>query len=447
MKVSTIKTNILRTFSALSNARLFLVLLLTFNIILFGFDAYPVIDRKLSRIGIGTLDGNKFEEKVVERSLNWLDKPYPFIINDESRYLLFEYLLGNMSVDSTRLDRSAVSASPPVPDSDWLMHDDTSPLGVLALGTLTYGDRSGDSDRFIRTLEGYATRFIDGENGLKLKPTNVEQTCHGITLTYLAAKTRKPIYLRACDEIANYYLTSFRKNKQAMPYVVWDSDQFVLVDTLGMMCPFLLRYAALTGNSEALELAIFQMEEYFKHGVNKQTSIPFHGYNPARGNHPIGLAAWGRGSGWMALAFQQFLQWMPEDHPKREMLVDECKKFTEALRIVQREDGAWGNMLGLGVAQKDSSATAMICQLFMYGRIVGILGNEFDRPIKLALEALRKNTRKDGTLDFAQGPPVAMNQHSRRWGPNRFGQGSLMLCLAWKTDWEKAMELSPPSSP
>ena len=433
--------------SACASARLYLILLLTFNIVLFGFDAYPIINRKWSRIGIGTLDGDKFEEKVVERSIYWLEQPYPFVINDESRYLLFEYLLGNMNVDSTRLNSTTASASLPVAGSDWLMQDDTSPLGVLALGTLTYGDKSVDPDRFIRSLEGYATRFIDGENGLKVKPTNVEQTCQGITMTYLASKTNKPIYFRACDEIANYYLTYFRKTRQPIPYVVWDSDQFVLVDTLGMMCPFLLRYAALTGNSEALELAIFQMEDYLKHGVNRQTSIPFHGYNPARGNFPIGLATWGRGSGWMALAFQHFLQWMPEDHPKRGMLLGECRKFAETLRILQREDGTWGNMLGLGVAQKDTSATAMICQLFMYGRIGGILGNEFDRPIKLALEALRKNTRKDGTLDFAQGPPIAMNQHSQRWGPNRYGQGSLMLCLAWKEDWEKAMELSPPSSP
>jgi len=416
-------------------------LLLIFNLIFFGFDAYPIVERKWQRIGIGTLDEKQFGQKVVERSVDMLWHPHPFRINDESRYLLFEHLSGDMDVHAGRLDPEG-AAQMPLPDSDWLLRDDTSPLGILALGVIYYAERSPDPSKFTPALESYVAHFLDEEKGLKVKPTNVEQTCQGIALTYLAAATGKPEYRRACDEIAQFYLESFRQTQQAIPYAVWDTDRFVLVDTLGMMGPFLLRYAALTGNTEAIDLAVFQMEQYFEHGVNQINDLPFHGYNPNRGNCPIGVATWGRGSGWLALGLQEMARWLPQDHPKREAMLAHYRNLAEALRIKQRADGTWGNMLSLAVAQVDSSATAMICNFFLYGREAGILGPEFDRPIELAYEALQKNTRTDGTLDFCQGPPISMNQHSKRWAPNRYGQGALTSCIGLMQQRERQAKTS-----
>ena len=119
----------------------------------------------------------------------------------------------------------------------------------------------------------------------------MDQVTHGTTVLYLAGKTGDNRYIRVADEFASYLAQRSRVEGGTVAY----RNKERLVDTLGMVCPFLAEYGCCRKKPEAVELAVRQITDYLKFGIDARSGLLFHGYNPADSNRPVGVVGWGRG--------------------------------------------------------------------------------------------------------------------------------------------------------
>lgn len=91
-------------------------------------------------------------------------------------------------------------------------------------------------------------------------------------------------------------------------------------DDLYMSVPFLVRMAQLSGEQKYLEDAITQVKNFNKYLYNEENQLYFHSWYSD--NNQNGVAHWGRCNGWVLMAQVELLNYLPENHPDKEYLID-----------------------------------------------------------------------------------------------------------------------------
>jgi len=159
---------------------------------------------------------------------------------------------------------------------------------------------------------------------------------------------------------------------------------------------------------------------------------------------------WSRGNGWVFGGLVHMLEIVPEDHPKRQILVDQFTVMAHKLLKLQEltSDGLWrSNLLDPGVfaylnrkgdkfiqtAEIDipeNSGSAFFCYGFAWGINHGLLDrNLFEKPMIGAWEALTQHVNKEGRLGFVQ--PVGKDPKpytADSW--QEFGTGAFLLAAS-----------------
>lgn len=203
-----------------------------------------------------------------------------------------------------------------------------------------------------------------------------------------------------------------------LPYVLEYKEHYV--DTLGMVCPFLIKYHQTYGCPEALELAKRQFDEFYTFGINERTGLPIHCFNPDT-KMPLGLYGWGRGCGWLALALTECIKLLDGKDDYARVLRGRAHNLAEALLPYQNKNGSFNCIIGVPSSREDSSATAMI------GGLLALLG--YKAEAEKCLSFIMSVTRRNGEVDFAQGDTMGIGNYSRRFEPMPAAQ-AFSLCLA-----------------
>ena len=330
--------------------------------------------------------------KVV---LKWLPVAPAVQISDNSHLLLWDKITGKFS-------RGCVQS--------WQ-------TAGLILGACEYS--GNDSSRVLRDCTNH---FIDRNGMWVTNPTHVD------------------------NAMLAYSLLKFSKNKQsikpAMDYMislinehVCEKDGLIIyskkrpelryVDTLGLVCPFLVLYACTYSEPKYSKLAFDQIVKFGESGLYENSFLPAHAFE-ARFMLPVGVYGWGRGTGWFVIAvIDSYLEM--EDCPEREKLKETIAQMAEYYIKFQRADGGYGVFLQ---DQKtyDSSATAILA--YFYACCFSVFREEKHKTMSMkAIEALVKNTRISGKLDNCQGDTKDVGIFSLRFDVLPFAQG--MGLRAW----------------
>lgn len=191
-----------------------------------------------------------------------------------------------------------------------------------------------------------------------------------------------------------------------LPYVLEYKEHYV--DTLGMVCPFLIKYHQTYGCPEAFELAKRQFDEYYAYGINEKTGLPVHCFRPDN-KMPLGIYGWGRGCGWLALALDECLGLLDESDEYYSVLRERADALCKALLPFQNENGSFNQIIGVPFSRQESSATAMI------GGLLHRMG--YVKESENCLKFLMSVTRVNGEVDFAQGDTMGVGNYSRRFEP------------------------------
>lgn len=155
-------------------------------------------------------------------------------------------------------------------------------------------------------------------------------------------------------------------------------------DDLYMSVPFLVRYSQFTGDQKYLDDAANQFFGFKKRLFMPEEKIMSHVYDfkyDSKTNVP-----WGRGNGWVVFSMTELLEVLPEDHPKRNDLIDFLNTLCEGYLALQDDEGMWHQVLNDHESYPETSCTSMFIYAFSRGIRFGWLKNP-EKYVKVIYKA------------------------------------------------------------
>ena len=136
-------------------------------------------------------------------------------------------------------------------------------------------------------------------------------------------------------------------------------------DDLYMSVPFLSRYYKFTGDQKYADDAANQFFGFKKRLYMPEQQIMSHVYD-FKYDTKTGVP-WGRGNGWVVFSMTELLEVLPEDHPKRNDLIEFLNTLCEGYLRLQDNDGMWHQVLNDWESYPEASCTSMFIYAFSRG--------------------------------------------------------------------------------
>ncbi|MBN2288854.1 MAG: glycoside hydrolase family 88 protein, partial [Candidatus Glassbacteria bacterium] len=164
--------------------------------------------------------------------------------------------------------------------------------------------------------------------------------------------TGERVYL---EMAMKYWKSSIAEiDSQLGPGMFWGlGGRRTIVDLLYFFCNERALYYEVTGEVSALDVAADQLALFTGYLLDPADSLYFQAIDLDRSSYwcsperPTGLndSKWGRGNGWVAMAFTELLLRLPPGHPSREMLRGTVLGFFSGLlRAQDPETGLWAQV-------------------------------------------------------------------------------------------------------
>lgn len=255
--------------------------------------------------------------------------------------------------------------------------------GCLYRGLITLYEATGEQrwlDHLLRLVGGQ----VDAQNrlaGYRVDEFNIDNVLAGRALIYLHRLTGDAKWLEAARPLAEQLC--FHPRIQAGPY--WHKLRYphqVWLDGLYMALPFKLEYADTTGQVDLQQDAVKQFLTALDLTYDETSSLYRHGYDesrlqgwadPASGLSP---AHWGRAIGWLAMAFVDIIETLPQGAERTE-IEHRAGRLAAKIQSLQTADGRWLQVVDAPEVEgnyAESSATAMFAYFFLKGARLGISG-------------------------------------------------------------------------
>ncbi|MBD0401739.1 glycoside hydrolase family 105 protein [Flammeovirga sp. EKP202] len=137
------------------------------------------------------------------------------------------------------------------------------------------------------------------------------------------------------------------------------------IDDLYMITPYWCRKAKLTGDDIWLNRAIDESLHYHDYLWNNETQLMKCLWLQDRGG-TYGHY-WGRGNGWYIMALTDLIEFIPIDHPKRKLILENYTSFIKGIIKYQDEDGLWHQLLDHPDSFSESSCSGMFTYCILKG--------------------------------------------------------------------------------
>lgn len=137
------------------------------------------------------------------------------------------------------------------------------------------------------------------------------------------------------------------------------------IDDLYMITPYWCRKAELLNDSKWLDRAIDESLHYFDYLWDKEDKL-MHPLWLKKRKGPYGLY-WGRGNGWYIMAVTDLLTYIPDDHPKRNEVLEDYRAFIAGIIQRQGKDGHWRQILDRPETYAETSCSGMFTYCILKG--------------------------------------------------------------------------------
>lgn len=237
-----------------------------------------------------------------------------------------------------------------------------------------------------------------------MNTNNTTAIGHGVLVFY--ERTGKDRYLEAATREYESLMSFDRTDDGGIPH--HDPEmagiKSLWIDSVYMMCPFFSRYAEMAGDDAAHDEAVEQIMIHADHLRDHRTGLFRHIWVEQPDHYPQGTF-WARGNGWVAAAAVDVLERLPEDHPRRDDLIDLFQSHCEALRSLQDGSGFWHNLVDDPNTPLESSGTLMFAYAFARGVDLGLLDrSQYQQSAEAAIEGVT-HIVNDGAVGRVAGPP------------------------------------------
>ncbi|MDC6365914.1 MULTISPECIES: glycoside hydrolase family 105 protein [Flavobacteriaceae] len=274
----------------------------------------------------------------------------------------------------------------------WQTENDSIPkwnykIGLLCTAFQQLYKRTLD-ERFLNYVKDYTDVIINDEGvitGYNLEEYNIDMINSGKMLFWLYDETQDPKYHKALIELRKQLDGHPRTNshgfwhKKIYPYQMW-------LDGLYMGTPFYAEYNTRFENGDKLDDIAHQFELIWKHTFDDETGLLYHAWDESKqmdwANKENGKSPnfWSRSMGWYVMALVDVLDFFPAEHPKREVLVEQLNRLSEALLEHQDETGLWYQVPNMPEKEGnylESSGSSMFAYGFAKGTSKGYLPEEY----------------------------------------------------------------------
>ena len=242
-------------------------------------------------------------------------------------------------------------------------------------------------------------------------------------LLYLYPKTGEERFMKA--------LKLLRKQIDSQPRTpdggFWHKKRYtqqMWLDGLYMAEPFYAHYTKTYSDGEeakdAYDDIVHQFDLIQEHTYDPETGLLYHGWDSSKeqkwANKETGTSPhfWSRAMGWYGMAMVDVLDYLPEDHPGREKILNYLKQFAEAVTKYQdSESGLWYQVLDQGDREGnylEASGTSMFTYTFAKAAKKGYLSEEYMQVAEKAYDGLLKNlvsVEENGVVNLNQVCAVA----------------------------------------
>lgn len=291
--------------------------------------------------------------------------------------------------------------------------------GVIAKSMLDMYDYTGDK-KYYQYVYDYADTLIK-EGGYIVTydsaKHNIDMINPGTILYRMNEYTGEQKYLDAATTLRNAMRNHPRTSeggfwhKKVYPHQMW-------LDGLYMGSPFLAQYAKVFDEPTLFDDVANQIRLIQKYTYDPETSLYYHGWDESKeqiwADSVTGTSPnfWGRSVGWFAMALVDVLDFMPEDHPDRAMIIEVLGNVAKGIQKHQDDQsGVWYQVLDQG-DHEGNYLEATASTMFVYS----------------LYKAVRKGYINDSYLDVAnKGYEGILKEFIRE---NEDGTISLTRCCA-----------------
>lgn len=386
------------------------LVLLAAVLVLLLADIIPMLRRWLSRIHIGQWEDEEEWKTQVEKSLLKQLRHAPSVpVSDNTRLTFIERLRGTYTSKNIQSWQEA----------------------ALLLGANEMHKQ--------KAVDGQIKEFI----GRRINPVSGEwQDCHEkvdtamLAFAILSSPVSDKQKIKPAMDSTAKMLLDLAERYATIPYNN-SVPNVRFVDTVGMICPFLFKYGLAYDCERAIETAKRQITESIDWGIHPVQKLPAHCFN-VHSRAPLGIYGWGRGCGWLAIGLMDsYLSLLTAKNSNamntnnhnelKDYLMEQMTSVAWALIRVQMDNGAWGRQIFINEAG-ESSATAMIA--WFMGRMCYLADNEqYKKSADKGRNFLLESTRRNGTVDFAQGDTKGIGFYSTKLDAMPAAQGFTVRCF------------------
>ncbi|WP_215223711.1 glycoside hydrolase family 88/105 protein [Echinicola shivajiensis] len=294
----------------------------------------------------------------------------------------------NAKVYSTWMADSEIKRNP----EGWTLDFNEKPKweythGLIMTAMEQVYEKTGE-ERFLDYILNFADFMINEQGEIKTykkSDFNIDRVNGGKFLIGLYEETGKEKYHLAVEELRDQMRKHPRNteggfwHKKVYPHQMW-------LDGLYMGSPFLARYAAVFEESTLFDDVANQIYVMDKYGYSEETGLYHHAWDESKeqrwADPETGLSKnyWGRSIGWFSMAVVDVLDYIPENHPKRNMIIDVAKKIAAGIVKYQDETGVWYQVVDQGDREGnylESSCSSMFTYFLLKGFSKGYLDEKY----------------------------------------------------------------------
>lgn len=376
-----------------------IILLIVLTIVL--SDIVPLLKTWVSRVHIGRYENEEiWIQAIVNKSIKWLNNTPKIKVTDNTRLTIIERIKGNYSKNAIQHWQQA----------------------ALLLGLNDYLKVKSDNNIKIEINKFLKSNF-NKDGSWKEKPKFIDCAI----LSYAVMNYDKVDKYKVSYDETYSLIRELIGSDETVKYRK-SMEDYRYVDTIGFICPFLIKYGVRFNYEEAIELAINQIKDYYKYGFDNENIIPFHAYD-IKNKYKLGLCGWGRGLGWFAIGVIDSWRELPENNKYKKEIEEIVVTFSKSILKLQLNNGAWGWTVTRKETRIDSSTTATLAYFLTYASIIKDIEKECKLACDKAIKYLMSVTRRDGTIDFSQGDTKDIGVYSMLFDKLPFTQGFALRAI------------------
>ncbi|HEX6225286.1 MAG TPA: glycoside hydrolase family 88 protein [Chryseolinea sp.] len=273
---------------------------------------------------------------------------------------------------------------------------------VLLKGFETLGAQTKEP-KYLDYIRKMMDKYIEPDGNIKtydFLEYNMDHVTPGRILLILYRTTKDEKYKKAAQLLREQLTWQPRTkeggfwHKHRYPYQMW-------LDGLYMGDLFYAEFVQMFGPERDFEDVIDQFVWMENHTRDPKTGLLFHGWdeskkqhwaNPLTGQSP---EFWSRAMGWYAMALVDVVDYLPKDHPRKDLVMQIFVRLATALKKYQDAgSGVWfqvTNKANQAGNYLESSGSSMFVYAFAKGARMGYLDKSFADAARKGFDGLVKN--------------------------------------------------------